>query len=80
MLSKCSNPECEIPFNHREGRLIRLSRAPTGDSPRLIKHFWLCGKCAALYFLEHESGTNVKLKLRDRLLIEDSLPPLISAA
>ncbi len=84
MLSKCCNPECEAPFDYREGRLIRLSRTLPGGEPgenqRKIKHFWLCGKCAALYILEYEAGLNLKEKLRDRVITLENLPPLISAA
>jgi hypothetical protein len=84
MLSKCSNPDCQAPFDYREGRLVRHSRTLPGGRPgeiqRVIKHFWLCGKCAALYLLEYESGMNIKLKLRDRILTEEDLPLLISAA
>jgi hypothetical protein len=68
MISKCSNSECEAPFNYREGRLVRVSRTPLNDqaaaNQRVIEHFWLCGKCAAVYVLAYESGENAALKLR----------------
>jgi len=69
MLANCCNPECEAPFDYRRGRLIRFSwtrpGGPAAEKERLIKHFWLCGKCAGLYVLDFESGTDAKIRPRE---------------
>jgi hypothetical protein len=84
MLTKCSNPDCETPFDFCEGRLIRFSGALSNDQPcenqRLIQHFWLCGKCAGLYLFEYESGIGVRLKPRDRELSEVNPSHFVAAA
>jgi hypothetical protein len=83
MIAKCCNPECEVPFDYREGRLIRFSRPMNGEiseNERLIQHFWLCGKCAGLYVFEYESGVDVKIKPRRRELSEKSSAHFVSAA
>lgn len=81
---KCCNPECEAPFNYREGRLIRLSKSSTYDKPSAnqssIRHFWLCGKCALLYTFEYDSAMNVKLKRRGEEPSKDRLARSVSAA
>ena len=68
MYMKCCNPDCDTPFDYREGRLIRVSKAPpkgkATESRSLVEHFWLCGKCAGQYVLEHEFGMPIKVKLR----------------
>ena len=84
MLTKCCNPECEAPFDFREGRLIRFSRTLSNGNPaenqRLIEHFWLCGKCAGLYVFEYESGISVKIRPRHQELTEDNFSYFVSAA
>ena len=84
MLAKCCNPECEVPFDYREGRLIRFSRTLSSGQPaenqRLIEHFWLCGKCAGLYVFEYESGISVKIKPRHQELSEQNISYFVSAA
>jgi hypothetical protein len=84
MSIKCCNPICEAPFNYREGRLIRFSRALPDGQPAgnhtLIEHYWLCGKCAGLYVFEYEPGMSVKIKPRDQELSEGNRSYLISAA
>lgn len=84
MFMKCCNPECEEPFDYREGRLIRFSRTLSNGNPaenqRLIQHFWLCGKCSGLYVFECESGMAVKIKPRDQELSEENLSHFVSAA
>ncbi len=70
MLIKCCNPECQAPFDYRQGRLIRFTGTPSsGNDPknrRRIQHYWLCGKCAELYVFDFESGMGVKLKPREQ--------------
>lgn len=65
---KCCNPECNTPFDHREGRLVRFSgtitNARTLESQSFVQHFWLCGKCAARFVFDTGSG-RTRLKVRD---------------
>jgi hypothetical protein len=66
MLEKCSNPDCDLPFDYREGRLVRFCPTDT-KSPgqyRCVEHFWLCGKCSERYVLAYESGMGMKIRLR----------------
>jgi hypothetical protein len=69
MYMKCCNPDCNATFNYREGRLVRVSKAPpkgnSSEMRSLVEHFWLCGKCAKHYVLEHEYGMPVKVRLRE---------------
>ena len=84
MLIKCCNPECEAPFDYREGRLIRFSgnsaNGKTLENHPLIRHFWLCGKCAGLYVFEYESGITVRIKLRHQESSKENLSHFVSAA
>jgi hypothetical protein len=84
MLMKCCNPECEAPFDYREGRLIRFSSksidGKVTENHALIQHFWLCGKCAGLYVFEYEAGMNIKIKPRHQESAEHSLFYFVSAA
>jgi hypothetical protein len=76
MLAKCCNPECEAPFDYRQGRLIRFSSKPvngkSSENLILIQHFWLCEKCAGLYVFEYESGVSVRIKLRHQKPSEEN--------
>jgi len=63
MLAKCSNPECESPFDYREGQLVRFLKGQPRVNRPLIEHFWLCGKCSELFVLKQESG-DIRLKPR----------------
>ena len=66
MLEKCSNPDCDLPFDYREGRLIRFCPTDT-ESPgqcRCVEHFWLCGKCSERYVFAYERGAGMKIRLR----------------
>jgi hypothetical protein len=84
MIAKCCNPECEAPFDYREGRLIRFSRTLSSGQPaenqRLIEHFWLCGKCAGLYVFEYQSGISVRIKLRRQESSAEKVSYFVSAA
>lgn len=84
MLAKCSNPGCQAPFDYREGRLMRFSETQSTDQPaeakRLIRHFWLCGKCSALYMLECDLEMTLKLKLRHEEPAKNSLSCFSCAA
>jgi hypothetical protein len=84
MLVKCCNPECESPFDFREGRLIRFSSKPPNDSTlqnrSVIQHFWLCGRCALIFVFECESGIRVKITPRRQESTENTFSNFISTA
>jgi len=46
----------------------------------LIRHFWLCGKCAGLFVFEYESGISVKIKSRHQESSKENLSQFVSAA
>jgi hypothetical protein len=63
MFEKCLNPDCGLPFDHREGRLIRFC-STDGKSPaehQSVEHFWLCGKCSERYVFVYEDGVGMKI-------------------
>ena len=66
MLEKCSNPDCDLPFDYRKGRLIRFSSPhPKSHAEHYyVEHFWLCGKCSERYVLAYERGAGMKIGLR----------------
>jgi len=70
MFARCLNPDCGVPFNYREGRLIRYCKPPLdGQFPadyHCVEHFWLCGSCSELYVFEYERGAGMKIRLRPR--------------
>jgi len=84
MLTSCCNPECYAPFQPAEGRLVRFCGAAGRDSaPDLepaIQHFWLCGNCAERFVFERNSGTNVKIRLREAEVFQGKIVYFVSAA
>jgi hypothetical protein len=66
MLEKCSNPDCDLPFDYREGRLIRFCPTDTKSlgQHRCVEHYWLCGKCSERYVFAYERGAGMKIELR----------------
>jgi hypothetical protein len=78
MVEKCSNPDCGVPFDYREGRLIRFCKPPLdGQSPagqHRVEHFWLCRSCSELYVFEYQNGAGMRIKLRVRDLREEAAP------
>lgn len=84
MLAKCCNPECEAPFDYREGRLIRCSCKPGNgknfENRPLIRHFWLCEKCTEQYVFEYQSGITVKIKPRHQELAKENSSYFVCAA
>jgi hypothetical protein len=66
MFAKCLNPDCGLPFDYREGRLIRFcSPGPMSHvEHNYVEHFWLCGKCSELYVFAYERGAGMKIRLR----------------
>ena len=84
MFARCSNPDCGVPFNCREGRLIRYCKPPLDDrfpaDHHCVEHFWLCGNCAEIYVFEYERGTGMKIELRAKELRERPSLSLVTAA
>jgi len=66
VFEKCSNPDCGLPFDYREGRLIRFSSADAESLTEqpTVEHFWLCGECSERYVFVHERGVGMKIRLR----------------
>jgi hypothetical protein len=66
MFAKCSNPDCGLPFDYREGRLIRFRSLDTKppSEHHYVEHFWLCGRCSELYVFEYESGAGMRIRRR----------------
>lgn len=68
MFSACANPNCQAPFDYREGRFFRFHKdhSPSERPPNShsVQHFWLCGVCCGNYTLEYRSGCGVLLKER----------------
>jgi len=66
MFAKCSNPDCGVPFDYREGQLVRFCKSPPCGQSRAdfqsVEHFWLCGRCSELYVLVNEHGTSMKVR------------------
>jgi hypothetical protein len=63
MFSECANPDCKKPFDYREGRFFRFSKAylAGGKRPktRCVQHLWLCGICLERYTLAYQEGWGV---------------------
>ncbi len=61
MVSKCSNPDCSIPFLYlHSGKLFRFD-TPNGPqdqdsprSPKRIEFFWLCDACVREFTIVQE--------------------------
>jgi hypothetical protein len=66
MFSFCANPDCQAPFDYRQGRLFRFHKDhPVGEKPpntHSVQHFWMCGVCCGIYTLEHLAGRGVVIK------------------
>ena len=66
MFERCLNPDCGLPFDFREGRLIRFSSTNakfSGEHP-CVEHFWLGGKCSDRNVFAYERGAGMKITLR----------------
>lgn len=67
MFLRCANANCSSKFDHRQGQLIRTPKdLRNGDleSSGDCQHFWLCGTCAAHYYLEYRRGEGVIMSPR----------------
>jgi hypothetical protein len=84
MITKCFNPDCQAPFDHRAGRLVRFSRKNAQDSQgenRLfIEHFWLCGDCSTLYKFECKAGMPVELIREEKAIRREEPAYLVTYA
>jgi hypothetical protein len=84
MFARCSNPECGVPFDYREGQLIPIRTIMRNGQPPAghhgVEHYWLCGRCSEVYMLEHERGAGIKMKPRTREVRDVSAPSLVTAA
>jgi hypothetical protein len=49
MLSACANPDCQVPFDYRRGKLFRFHKehlvSEKPPNTHSVQHFWLCGVC-----------------------------------
>jgi hypothetical protein len=66
MFSFCANPDCQAPFDYRQGRLFRFHKDhPVCERPpntHSIQHFWLCGTCCGTHTLEYHDGCGVLIR------------------
>lgn len=71
MLSRCANPDCAVPFDHRPGNFFRFRRPRAeGEVPantHSVQHFWLCKSCSEIYTLEQTASLEVVIKERHRV-------------
>jgi hypothetical protein len=79
MLSKCANPNCEVPFRYfHTGKLFRVDistgrdrrRAMGEDSEqrkplRRLEFYWLCQECAGKMTLVYEKELGIKVRSED---------------
>jgi hypothetical protein len=71
MVNHCANPQCCKPLHYlREGRVyvFDVTRpASAGERiPRRMEHFWLCGACSEMYFLEQVEDRTVRIMTRPK--------------
>lgn len=75
MFSKCSNPDCRVPFSHREGQLVRFQMSDA------VRHFWLCKRCSKTHRLEYDKNDGLLLIVRSpNVLAANHNSRLIAAA
>ena len=71
MFSACANPDCQVPFDYRQGRLFRFHKDHlAGEKPpntHSVQHFWLCSVCCGIYTLEYRDGYGVLIKVRPEI-------------
>jgi len=84
MLSKCANPDCARPFDHRHGRFFRFHRSPPEGklvaNMHSVQHFWLCKSCCELFTLELTAGLGVVIRERLGAPVGEPAPRLIAVA
>ena len=71
MVNHCANPQCCKPLHYlREGRVyvFDVTRpAANGEmTTRRMEHFWLCGTCSEVYYLEQVEDGTVRITPRPK--------------
>jgi len=67
MVDRCANPECGKPMLYlREGAIFCFEEIDPGDESgnpfgHRLKHYWLCGDCAANHLLERTPERQILL-------------------
>ena len=70
MVSKCANPDCDKQLHYlREGRVYlfeTIAAVAKGSKPAVSKneHFWLCGDCARVMYLQSDGNNGVRIMRR----------------
>jgi hypothetical protein len=68
MLSECANPQCRAGFDYHEGEFFRFRMpVPNDGQPanmHSVRHLWLCGHCAKVYYLEQVQNRGILLRPR----------------
>jgi hypothetical protein len=81
---KCANPECEVCFDYRQGRLFRFSIGQSNRKWRVgahsVRHFWLCRLCAETFTLSYREGQGVLIGHRFHVPSDREASRLIAAA
>jgi hypothetical protein len=84
MFSVCANPDCQKPFNYRQGRLFRFHKDyfAGGQSANVhsVQHFWLCGACSTMYTLEYQNDRGVLIKSLPMTTMDKATIRFIAAA
>jgi hypothetical protein len=84
MVSACANPECQAPFDYRQGQFFRFHKGhPAGEEPlntHSVQHFWLCGVCCRAYTLEYRHGSGVLIKPGSGTSCNSDILRIIAAA
>jgi hypothetical protein len=84
MISSCANPACRLVFDYRQGHLFRFHKAHRPDeqppNTHSVQHFWLCGKCSAIYTLVYADERGVLLQDRSAFAAPQEECRVVAAA
>lgn len=62
MISRCSNPQCGVPFRYlTDGKLFPFPAGSSGLQIGKICWHWLCGRCAHQYTLVADTSGRVSI-------------------
>lgn len=80
MVNHCANPQCCKPLHYlREGRVYVFDvTRPAGNGERTVRrmeHFWLCGACSEVYFLEQVEDRSVRISARPKRPVSANVLP-----